>query len=348
MHTTRSVLLAAVAALSLAGCGTAVTPPSAGTGALTGLGSERIKVGVAYDSAGRGDKSFNDAAGAGLDRAKKELLVETTEATAAEENDQGRAVRLRELAETGNNPVIAVGFLYATAVATVAKEFPDTTFAIVDDDSTKAPNVVSLVFAEEQGSYLVGAAAALASRSNHVAFVGGVRVPLIKKFEAGFVAGARAVRPGITVDVAYLSEPPDFSGFGSPDKGRAAAQQLLTGGADVVYAAAGGSGTGVFQAVAQTPGARAIGVDSDQYQSADPAVKPVILTSMLKRVDNGVFQEIQAFVKGDRVGGIKRYDLKVDGVGYATSNETAIGPYQNRLEQIRYSIINGEVTVPTG
>ncbi|MBG0568730.1 BMP family lipoprotein [Actinoplanes aureus] len=337
-------LLAGTLVLALAAC-TATVPISPTDS--SGLGSETIHVGIAYDSAGRGDLSFNDAAGAGLDRAKKELLVQATEATTEAENDQARAETLRGLAQGGSNPVIAVGFLYATAVGTVGKEFPDTLFAIIDDDSVSADNVVSLLFSEEQGSYLVGVAAARATRTNRVGFVGGVDVALIHKFEAGYTAGVRSVNPGITVDVRYLSKPPDFSGFGAPDKGTAAARQLISNGADVIYAAAGGSGSGVFEAVAAAPAkVWAIGVDSDQYASAPEAVKPHILTSMLKRVDNGVFQEIQAFAKGDREGGSKRYDLKVDGVGYATSN-TALNRYKDDMEKARYRILSGAVKVPS-
>jgi basic membrane protein A len=338
-----TAVLAIVAVGALSAC--AAAPAAVSTQALTGLGSESIRVGIAYDSAGRGDKSFNDAAGEGLDRARKELLVETTEATAKAETDEGRSATLRELARAGSNPVIAVGFLYAGAIGTVSKEFPDTLFAIIDDNSVEAKNVVSLLFSEEQGSYLVGVAAARASKKGRVGFVGGVDVPLIKKFEAGYLAGVHSVDARMRVDVRYLSKPPDFSGFGSPDKGKAAAADLLAGGADVVYAAAGGSGSGVFEAVAAVPGAWAIGVDSDQYAGADAAVKPRILTSMLKRVDNGVFQEIQAFVKGDRAGGVKRYDLKVDGVGYATSNP-AVKPYLAKMDQARYRILGGAVKVP--
>jgi basic membrane protein A len=337
-----AVLVAAVTALS--GC--AATPTTVTSSSLTALGREVIHVGVAYDTAGRGDKSFNDAAGAGLDRARKELLVQATEVTAKAESDEGRAESLRQLVHDGSNPVIAVGFLYAAAVGTVAKEFPGTLFAIIDDASVTADNVVSLLFAEEQGSFLVGVAAASATRTDRIGFIGGVQVPLIKKFEAGFVAGARSVNGDIRVDVRYLSKPPDFSGFGAPDKGRAAAADLLDGGADVIYAAAGGSGAGAFEAVAARSGAWAIGVDSDQYLSAPEAVQPRILTSMLKRVDNGVFQEIQAYVKGDRTGGVKRYDLKVDGVGYATSNP-AFKKYAAQLEKARYRVLSGAVRVPT-
>ncbi|PRY32952.1 BMP family lipoprotein [Pseudosporangium ferrugineum] len=339
---TAALLAAAVASLSAC----TAAPVTVSSDALTGLGSESVHVGIAYDSAGRGDKSFNDAAGAGLDRAKKELLVGATEVTTKSEDDEGRVAALRELVRAGSNPVIAVGFLYAGAIGTVAKENPGTLFAIIDDDSVQAKNVVSLLFSEEQGSYLVGVAAGLATESGRVGFVGGVDVPLIHKFEAGYTAGVHSVDPDIRVTARYLSKPPDFSGFGSPDKGRAAAAALLDGGADVVYSAAGGSGQGALEAVAAVPGAWAIGVDSDQYAGAAGAVKERILTSMLKRVDNGVFQEIQAFIKGDRAGGAKRYDLKVDGVGYATSN-AAIEPYADGLERARYRILSGAVQVPS-
>ena len=336
--------LLAAAVVTLSACTAA--PVTVSTDAMTGLGRETVHVGIAYDSAGRGDKSFNDAAGAGLDRARKELLVEATEVTAKAETDEGRAASLRELAKGGSNPVIAVGFLYAGAVGTVAKEFPGTLFAIIDDDSVQAKNVVSLLFAEEQGSYLVGVAAALASKSGRVGFVGGVDVPIIHKFEAGYTAGVHSVDPGIRVETRYVSTPPDFSGFSSPEKGRAAAEALLARGADVIYSAAGGSGAGAIEAVAKAGDAWAVGVDSDQYAGAGDEVKGRILTSMLKRVDNGVFQEIQAFIKGDRSGGVKRYDLKVDGVGYATSNP-AIKPYEAGMEKARYRLLSGAVKVPT-
>ncbi|GIF15972.1 BMP family lipoprotein [Actinoplanes teichomyceticus] len=343
---TKSIRVAVLAAaVTLLSACTAATVPVSSVDS-SGLGRAAVHVGIAYDSAGRGDKSFNDAAGAGLDRAKKELLVEATEATTAAESDDARADTLRGLAQGGSNPVIAVGFLYAAAVGTVAKEFPDTLFAIIDDDSVSAKNVVSLLFSEEQGSYLVGVAAAQATRTGRVGFVGGVDVPLIHKFQAGYAAGVHSVDPDIRVDARYLSKPPDFSGFGAPDKARSAARRLIDDGADVIYTAAGGSGGGVFEAVAAAPRTWAIGVDSDQYASAAEAVRPRILTSMLKRVDNGVFQEIQAFVKGDRAGGSKRYDLKVDGVGYATSN-TVLGPYRSGMEKARYRILSGAVKVPT-
>jgi basic membrane protein A len=341
----RFKIIAALAAILALVSACTAAPLTLTDAEVPSLGQETIHVGIAYDTAGRGDKSFNDAAGAGLDRAKKELLIQATEVTAKAESDTGRAASLRELVATGANPVIAVGFLYAAAVGVVAKEHPDTLFVIIDDDSVKAGNVVNMLFAEEQGSYLVGVAAARATRTRRVGFVGGVDVALIHKFRAGYVAGVHSVDPDIRVDVRYLTQPPDFGGFSAPEKGKAAAATMLADGADVIYAAAGGSGGGVFEAVAAAGGAWAIGVDSDQYLSAPAAVRPIILTSMLKRVDNGVFQEIQAYVKGDRVGGTKRYDLKVDGVGYATSNPK-VKPYVAAIEKERFRILSGNVRVP--
>ncbi|MBG0826010.1 BMP family ABC transporter substrate-binding protein [Planomonospora sp. ID91781] len=339
----------AAAAAALAGCGTEAEPVvrAAAAAGGDGLGLEQVRVGLAFDQGGRGDKSFNDAAAAGLDRAKKELEVDGAEVTLSEETEEERTARLRELAEQGRNPVIAVGFLYATSLKKVAAEFPGTTFAIVDDDSFTAPNVVSLVFAEEQGSYLAGAAAALKSRSGRVGFIGGVRMPLLQKFEAGFAAGAAEARPGVRVSVDYISTPPDFGGFGAPDKAKKIAEGMLASGVDVIYTAAGGSGAGTLEAVAARRGAWAIGVDTDQYQTADAGVRDSILTSMVKRVDNAVFQEIQAFIKGDRSGGVKRFDLKTDGVGYATSNTEAVAPLQRKVDAVRRRILDGTVTPPT-
>ncbi|RZU48549.1 nucleoside-binding protein [Krasilnikovia cinnamomea] len=349
MRTKMLVAAAAAGALALAGCANTPVAPadSAAAAAIAGLGAEHVKVGMAFDIGGRGDKSFNDMAGAGLDRAKKELEIEVTETAPAKEGDDVRLDTLRKLVAAGNNPVFAVGFQYVNALKKIATEHPETTFAIVDDDSIAADNVVSLVFAEEQGSFLVGAAAALKSKSGVVGYIGGVQIPLLQKFEAGFTAGAKHVNPKIKVKVKYLSAPPDFSGFGAPDKAKQIAADMLDDGADVIYAAAGGSGAGALQAVAATEGAAFVGVDSDQYASADGAVKSAVLTSMLKRVDNAVFQEIQAFVKGDRAGGVRRFDLKTDGVGYATSNSAQIAGLQPELDQLRQQLYDGRIVAPT-
>lgn len=335
------------AALVLTSCGgdddTTTEPKADGE---TSAPASDIKVGLAYDIGGRGDQSFNDAAAAGLDKAKAEFGVETKEAEATGgEPESAKEERLRALASAGFNPVIAVGFAYSPAVAKVAKELPDTQFAIIDDAAAVGDNIANLLFAEEQGSFLVGAAAALKSESGNIGFVGGVDVPLIHKFEAGYEAGAKEVNPDVKIQVKYLTQPPDFSGFGDPAKGKTAAAGMYDAGADVVYQAAGGSGGGVFEA-AKAAGAMAIGVDSDQYNTADPAVRDVIITSMLKKVDVAVYDFISTVVDGNFAPGTVTYDLEKDGVGYSTTGG-AIDDITDKLDDYKQQIIDGSITVPT-
>ena len=221
-----------------------------------------------YDVGGRGDKSFNDLAAAGLEKAKTALNIQTKELSAVQgESDQQKADRLTLLANAGYNPIVAIGFAYAGSLAKVAPKFPKINFGIIDDDSSKLPNVEGLVFAENESSFLVGVAAAQATKTKTIGFIGGVQTPLIQKFQAGYAAGAKAVDPSIKVQVAYISQAPDFSGFNDPAKAKVIAEGLYDGGADVVYHAAGGSGSGLFQAAAAKK-KLAIGVDSDQYQTA--------------------------------------------------------------------------------
>jgi basic membrane protein A len=307
-----------------------------------------LKVGLAYDIGGRGDGSFNDAAAAGLERAVAELGVakeNTKELTAApNESEDAAATRLRQLVSEGYNPIIAVGFKYATALKTVAGESPAVQFAIVDDSSVDLPNVTPLVFAEEQGSFLVGAAAALRTQSCKIGFVGGVEQPLIQKFEAGYVQGAKAVAPDIRIDVAYLTPAGDFTGFNDPAKGQVVTTGQLDGGADVIYHAAGGSGLGVFQAV-KAKGKSAIGVDSDQYNVPTyKDVREVIITSMIKRVDVAVFDYVNAVAAGNAATLPAVFDLSVDGVGYATSGGK-IDDIKSDLDAYKAAIISGEIKV---
>ncbi|MEJ2579386.1 MAG: BMP family ABC transporter substrate-binding protein [Kineosporiaceae bacterium] len=341
----KAVAVAATASLALAACGGSSSGGS-GDGA-DGAGSQ-IKVGMAYDIGGRGDKSFNDSAATGLDKAVTEFGVEKKEleSTAGESNTQ-KEERLRLLAQDGYDPVIAVGFAYAEPLKKVAEEFPDVHFAIIDDSSFEAANVANLTFAENEGSYLVGAIAAQASKSGTIGYIGGVNVPLLQKFQAGYEAGAKAVNPNIKVVSKYLTEPPDFTGFNDPAKGKTAAQGQIDAGADVIYAAAGGSGTGAFEAIAAAgEGHWAIGVDSDQYQSAAANVQKYVLTSMLKRVDVAVYTEIKASVDGEPLSGAHVFDLKADGVGYSTSN-SAVQPFTAKADEYKEQIISGSVTAPT-
>ncbi|MFD0852480.1 BMP family protein, partial [Actinomadura adrarensis] len=190
-----------------------------------------VKVGLAFDIGGRGDQSFNDSAAAGLDRAKQSLNVQTEEIDAkADEPDADKESRLRLLANRGYNPVIGVGFAYTNPINKVAKEFPNVKFLVVDADQCKVEgaNVMGACFAEEQGSFLVGAAAALKSKSGKIGFIGGVNTPLIQKFQAGYEAGAKAAKPDIEILPAkYLTQPPNFDGFRNPALGQEAAQGQL-------------------------------------------------------------------------------------------------------------------------
>jgi basic membrane protein A len=305
----------------------------------------KIKVGLAYDIGGRGDKSFNDSAAAGLDKAKTTLGVEIKELSATQgEVDADKEARLRLLAQGGYNPVIAIGFLYSNAVGKIAKEFPKTQFGLVDATVDGATNVTALTFAEQEGSFLVGAAAALKSKSNNVGYIGGCLIPLLQKFEAGFTAGAKAVNPAIKVQVKYLSNPPDCKGFNDPAAGTETANGLFDGGADVIFAAAGGSGTGVFQS-AKAKGKKAIGVDSDQYLTASADLQPVILTSMMKRVDSAVFEFIKSFTTGTPLTGVQVFNLKRDGVGYAVSGG-GVDDIKTKLDDLKQQIIDGKIVVP--
>ncbi|MEU4249529.1 BMP family ABC transporter substrate-binding protein [Amycolatopsis sp. NPDC026612] len=333
-------------------CITAQKPPAAPAAASSSAAAggkvdgSQLKIGLAFDVGGRGDASFNDAAAAGTDKAKSDLGVTTvSESTAsASEAESAKQQRLDQMASSGLNPIVAVGFAYAPAVKAIAAKYPNTKFAIVDDDSITLPNVTPLVFAEEQGSFLAGVAAAYKSKACHIGFVGGVNTPLIQKFEAGFLQGAKTVSSKIQIEDQYLTPAGDFSGFQDPPKGNAKAAAEIAKGADVIYHAAGASGKGVFDA-AKAGNALAIGVDSDQYnQKTVAADKDVIITSMLKRVDVAVFDYIQAVAKGDLTVLPKRFDLKVDGVGYATSGGK-VDDIKDVLEGYKAQIISGAVTV---
>jgi basic membrane protein A len=305
-------------------------------------------VGLVYDIGGRGDQSFNDSAAAGLDRAVAELGIISSEASA--NNDGSNREELLNLQADESELVFGIGFLFATPMENAATVSPDVNFAIVDDASVDLPNVAGLVFAEEQGSFLVGAAAALKSENGHVGFIGGVNTPLIQRFEAGFITGAQAVNPDITIDRQYITEPPNFDGFNDPASGKVIAQSMFEGGADIVYHAAGGSGNGLFQAAKEYSEAEgtkvwAIGVDSDQALTASPDVQEYILTSMLKEVGVAVYKTIEAQVNGTFTPGPNVFDLSVDGVGYSTTGGY-IDDIVTELEDYKAQIISGAIVVP--
>jgi basic membrane protein A len=317
-----------------------------------------VKVGLAYDVGGRGDKSFNDSAALGLDQAITEFGIEAKEVTVTTGSDSEREDKLRLLAEAGYNPIIAVGYLYATSLKAVAPDYPEINFGIVDDSSPIAPNVASLIFAEEHGSYLVGIAAALESKSGKVGYIGGVRTPLLQKFEAGFAAGVKATKSSATVDVKYIQES-DYSGFNDPAKAKVIAKGMIDKGVDVIYTAAGGSGAGTFAAAidAGTAGKKVwtIGVDSDQYLTASAAEQANMLTSMLKRVDRAVYDVIAAAVNGTSVNDVldaaagtngRVYGLELDGVGVSYSGDY-ITKYKDQIDKAAADIKSGAIKVPS-
>ncbi|MGW1804993.1 BMP family lipoprotein [Streptomyces sp. NPDC002078] len=316
--------------------------PSSSGGAKGG-----IKIGLAYDVGGRGDRSFNDSAARGADKAAKEFGGSIKELTAkTSDTEADREQRLSDLAQAGYNPIVAVGFSYAPAVTKISKQYPKTSFGIVDS-VVNASNVDSITFTEEQGSYLAGVAAALKTKKDHVGFIGGVDVPLIKKFEAGYVQGVKDTNPKIKVDTQYLSHGSDFSGFASPDKGKEAAQGMLDNGADVIYSAAGSSGNGAIEAVSGTKGAWAIGVDSDQYNIPGLAkYKNSILTSMVKNVDVGVYDFIKSVHDGKPLAGLNAYSLAKNGVSLATSGGF-INDIQPKLDAAKQKIVSGQIKVKT-
>jgi basic membrane protein A len=306
-------------------------------------------IGIAYSLGGRDVPGFNQLAYIGvkplLAKDKKIKLIESQDNPTA--TDDQRAERLRLMAKRGANPIVVVGFTYATALGKVAKEFPKIQWGIVDDASVKAPNVQSIVFKEEEGSYLVGVAAALSSKTKSVGFIGGVNTPLIAKFEAGFIAGAKSVDSAIEVKSTYISNFPDFSGFNDPAKGYEAAKGMFENGADVVYAAAGGTGTGLHKAASEL-GKWSIGVDADEATyPAHAAYKKTILTSMLKRVDLGTRAFVADALAGKKTAGVKTWGSKQGGVGYTTTGGYITKAVATKIDAAQKKIASGAVVVPT-
>ena len=319
-----------------------------------------IHVGLVFDIGGEGDQSFNDSAAAGLNLAEETFNITTTKVSP---NDDGsNRAELLQLQADNSDLVLAIGFLFAGDATAVGGGNGDTNFAVIDDSMLdfeqdppvpKGDNLAGLVFSEEQGSFLVGAAAALSSETGTVGFIGGVCCfGLIEKFEAGFRAGALHVNADIEIISNYITEAPDFGGFDAPDRGRETALAIFEEGADVIYHAAGGTGSGLFAAAkvhSESTGSKVwgIGVDSDQYYTVDADVQEYVLSSMLKRVDVAVFEIIKAHLEGTFTPGETRYDLSVDGVGYSTAGDFLSSDIVAQLEEFKAQIIDGSIVVPT-
>ncbi|MFF3329229.1 BMP family protein [Streptomyces sp. NPDC002888] len=344
-----------IAAASVATAALAVTVSACGSSSTSSSNSSSKGGGdkglaLAYDVGGKGDQSFNDAATAGLDKADKEFGYKSTAVEPQDgESDADKVQRLEQLAKSGYNPVIGVGFAYAPAVKEVAAKYPKITFGIVDDEQIKADNVADLVFHEEQASYLAGVAAAKATKTNTVGFVGGVDVPLIHKFEAGFKQGVEDTKKGVKVKSQYLTETAAEGGFASPDKGENAAEGQIDAGADVVYAAAGLSGQGVIKA-ANAHKIWAVGVDSDQYKQAALAkYKDSILTSAMKNVEGAVYELAKSVHDKKPQTGVIRGSLTNGGVSLADSNPAFADnkAIQDAVKKAEEGIKSGTIKVKT-
>ncbi len=293
---------------------------------------------VVFDLGGKFDKSFNEAAFNGAERFKAETGTDYREFEV--QNASQREQALRNFARRGHNPVVGIGFAQAQALEKVAKEFPDTNFAIIDM-VVDLPNVRSVVFKEHEGSFLVGMMAALASKTGKVGFVGGMDIPLIRKFACGYVQGAKAVNPDIEVYQNMTGT--TGAAWNDPVKGGELARSQFDRGADVVYHAAGGTGLGVLQAAADA-GKLGIGVDSNQNYLHPGS----ILTSMMKRVDNAVFNAFTDGTSGNWSSGIQALGLQEEGVGYALDDNNAklvSDDMKAKVDEARAKIIAGEITV---
>ena len=295
-----------------------------------------FKASIVTDTAGLGDQSFNDSAKRGLDQAADELGIETQVYETAQAADY--EPNLAQAPAQGNDLTFAIGFLMTDALTNASAQNPEERYAIIDS-VVESDNVMSLLFKEEEGSFLVGVVAGLVTESNTIGFIGGLEVPLIKKFEAGFRAGVMTVNPDAEVLVTYAGD------FNDPGRGKEIALSQYASGADVIYHASGGTGLGLFQAAEELgEGHWAIGVDSDQYNLAPDNV----LTSMMKQVDTAVFETIKRTEAGNFEAGITVFGLAEGGVGLAptTSNNTPQDVI-DQAEAFGQRIIDGDFVVPT-
>lgn len=315
--------------------------------------SGKIKVGIVFDIGGKNDRSFNAAAWEGVKRAEKDLDIILRDVEPG--NPTSIEPAMRAFAEENFDLIIGVGFAQGPIMQKVANDYPNIKFAIVDgvifeaDGKTPKQNVASLVFREHEGSYLVGMIAAAKSKTGVLGFVGGMDIPLIHKFETGYEEGARAVNPNIRVIDNYVGV--TDGAWNNPGKGKELALNQIEKGADVIFTAAGNSGLGAFDAVEQYGRGEngqankfVIGVDSNQN-----GVKPgFVLTSMVKRVDNAVYDVVKEVLGGQFKGGFHAFGLDKDGVAYAMDNHNAgLIPDDviKRVEETKGRIVAGEIKV---
>lgn len=300
----------------------------------------KLKVAMVYSVGGKGDKSFNDSAYAGLQRVMQEFGVEVAE---YEPKDASVEIRnqLAEYAQDGTYDLImTIGFTSVDPLTSVAKEYPNQKFVLIDDAIEGLPNVLSVSYKEQEGTFLTGALAALMSKTNKVGFIGGTDAPVIARFATGFKQGAKYINPNIDVLISYIN---GSNPWNDPVAAKQLAESLNSKGADVIMHAAGGSGSGLFKA-AEEKGFYAIGVDSDQ----DDIVQGKVLTSMLKRVDNGVYDIIKDLKDGKFEAGVKYIGLAEDGLDTTEFKYTKdiIGKENlDKIAQIKQDIKDGKIKV---
>lgn len=301
--------------------------------------AEPLKIALILDKGGKDDKSFNAAAFAGAEKAKKELGIQLKLVEAMD--DAAIEATMRSFAQKKFDLIIGVGFVMIDGIGRVAKQFPDLKFALVDSE-VKLPNVRNLLFEEHQGSFLMGAIAAIHSKSGQVGFLGGMDVPLIRRFQMGYEAGAKYINPKIKVVNNYVGVTGEA--WNNPAKAKELALSQYNKGVDVIFGAAGASTYGLFDA-AEEKKKLSIGVDSNQNW-----VKPgFVLTSMLKRVDVAVFEVIKEAKEGKFEGGTERFGLENKGIDYALDehNDKLLTPEnRKKLDEIKKLILSGKIKVP--
>lgn len=306
-------------------------------GAPAGAQTE-VKPAVVFSTGGKFDKSFNEGVSEGAEKFKKETSIAVAEFEPSNETQFEQA--LRRFAQRGQDPIIAVGFSQAVALEKIAKEFPRTRFTIIDS-VVNLPNVQSVVFKEQEGSFLVGVLAALASKSGKIGFVGGMDIPLVRRFQCGFEQGIKFANPGAELITNMTGTTP--AAWNDPGRGAELAKGQFDRGVDVVYAAAGSTGIGILQA-AKDRGRLGIGVDSNQNH-LHPGT---MLTSMLKRVDLATYNSFKAAQAGAWKGGVQVLGLKDGGVDWALDkdNEKLVTPEMKaKVDAAKADIVSGKIVV---
>ena len=344
-------------------CAACSSSNTAGNGSPSASCTSQIKVGLALDVGGLGDKGFNDLAYAGMNQAISNGIVCQGNTKYIEANSEGSNLdqEIQSLAAGGYDVIIGTGFAFSPYVNELATQYPKIDFGVIDGYATcgsacgetnpisAIPNVVDLTFKEQEGSFLVGVAAALKAKDlgcTTVGFLGGQTGPLIGKFEAGYTAGVAQIDPSIKVLVEYIGD--STKAFNDPIQGEALSNKMYDEGACIIYHAAGDSGNGLFKAAAAQQKI-AIGVDSDQYKVVTPDEAKWILTSMIKRVDVATYDTIKAVADGSFKGGTDRvFDLASTGISYSTSN-TALMTQDiiNTVNKYKEKILNGDIVPPS-